>query len=344
MTGLIFGKFAPFHLGHIHLIETALTQCSSLLIVISYDQKFNDQLPDSLKKPLSLDNRIKHVTEYVNQLNGDIRVTFVDESHLVPYPYGWEQYQKLLKDKCIDNCFGVMPDYIFTSEIDYDESLKLYFPMSTHVIVDSDRNHVDISATKIRNDVYQYWDYLPLSVRKDLTFKVCIIGTESCGKTTLCQKLADHYHTDYVPEFGRIYVEQYLDGNELDLSYNDYALISDTHKFLIEDQCDKGEMITIIDTNALITGFYQLLYEGSIDPMVEEYIKEESYDLVIFLDDDVPWVDDGMRMSGDNREYTKKLLWDLVLQYGIEPTIISGGYEERYDKALDIINLNMGPL
>ena len=342
MIGLIFGKFAPFHMGHAYLIQEAMKQCTTLLVVVSYDQKFNDSLPDVLKGRMTLDKRIKHIQEYVNEnIVGHVRVTYVDETHLAPYPYGWPHYQQMIKDKSMEH-FAFHPDIIFSSEDRYDEKLKEYFPNTRHVVIDNDRTNVNISATEIRNDIYGNWEYLPYSVRKDYTFKVCVIGTESCGKTTLCQKLAEHFNTDFVPEFGRIYVEQNLDGNELDLIYEDYSLIANTHKFMIDEQCNKGEMITIIDTNALITGFYQLLYEGSIDPIVEDYIKKESYDLVLYLDDDVPWVDDGMRMSGDDREYTKKLLWDLILQYGVNPTIINGNYEERYDRALDIINQNIG--
>ena len=37
--------------------------------------------------------------------------------------------------------------------------------------------------------------------------RVVIIGSESSGTTTLARALAEHYHTTWVPEFGRTYSE-----------------------------------------------------------------------------------------------------------------------------------------
>src|SRR5215203_2798536 len=36
--------------------------------------------------------------------------------------------------------------------------------------------------------------------------KVALIGPESTGKTTLCEKLAAHFHTVWVPEMSRGYI------------------------------------------------------------------------------------------------------------------------------------------
>jgi nicotinamide riboside kinase len=35
--------------------------------------------------------------------------------------------------------------------------------------------------------------------------KIVVIGPESTGKSTLCEKLASHYNTLWVPEFAREY-------------------------------------------------------------------------------------------------------------------------------------------
>ena len=36
--------------------------------------------------------------------------------------------------------------------------------------------------------------------------KIVVIGPESTGKSTLCEQLADHYKTQWVPEFARNYL------------------------------------------------------------------------------------------------------------------------------------------
>jgi nicotinamide riboside kinase len=35
--------------------------------------------------------------------------------------------------------------------------------------------------------------------------RVAIVGTESTGKTTLAQQLAEHFQTVWVPEYGRAF-------------------------------------------------------------------------------------------------------------------------------------------
>src|SRR4051794_5129977 len=39
--------------------------------------------------------------------------------------------------------------------------------------------------------------------------KIVVIGPESTGKSTLCEKLARHYHTNWCPEYAREYLLQH---------------------------------------------------------------------------------------------------------------------------------------
>ena len=45
--------------------------------------------------------------------------------------------------------------------------------------------------------------------------RVVVVGVESSGTTTLAEALAEHYHTVWVPEYGRFYWEgrRYLSAN-----------------------------------------------------------------------------------------------------------------------------------
>ena len=52
--------------------------------------------------------------------------------------------------------------------------------------------------------------------------KIVVIGPESTGKSTLCQKLAAHYNTLWVPEYAR----EYLEKNGVDYTYDDLLTIA----------------------------------------------------------------------------------------------------------------------
>ena len=42
----------------------------------------------------------------------------------------------------------------------------------------------------------------------DGPIRVCVVGAESTGTTTLSRDLAAHYLTVWVPEYGRLYTER----------------------------------------------------------------------------------------------------------------------------------------
>src|SRR6185369_14130897 len=52
--------------------------------------------------------------------------------------------------------------------------------------------------------------------------KIAIIGPESTGKSTLCELLAQHYNTQWCPEFAR----EYLLTHGTDYSYDDLLYIA----------------------------------------------------------------------------------------------------------------------
>jgi HTH-type transcriptional repressor of NAD biosynthesis genes len=65
---------------------------------------------------------------------------------------------------------------------------------------------------------------------------VAVIGTESCGKSTLVKKLAKFYNTNYVHEVGRDYCDKY--SNQLTAEMFD--LIAMEHFMLQKKQSEKS--------------------------------------------------------------------------------------------------------
>ena len=44
-------------------------------------------------------------------------------------------------------------------------------------------------------------------LQNDKMLKIVVTGPESTGKSTLSEQLAKHYHTIFIPEYDRTYVE-----------------------------------------------------------------------------------------------------------------------------------------
>ena len=49
VNGILFGKFFPPHLGHVHCIETALRHCSKLFIVVCSTKNANPSGRDGME-------------------------------------------------------------------------------------------------------------------------------------------------------------------------------------------------------------------------------------------------------------------------------------------------------
>lgn len=336
--GVITGKFAPLHTGHIYAITEAATQVDKLYVVLSFDQKFIDNLPDYLQSKLTLKKRMLWLKRTFQNLD-HIKVVYVDESNTPSYPEGVKPWCQMVKNILAeDDIYQV--DKWFSSEPEYTWWIKEYFNCE-NIIIDSERLNFNISATEIRSNPYKYWQYLPSIVRKEFLLKVCLIGTESCGKSTLTKMLAKLFNTSWVEEYGRKYCEQEMCMDESLLSFEDYGLIA-SNRYYEELQAEStANKILFVDTNAFITQYYCELYEGRYHPLVDAYIQQEQYDIILHLEADVPWVDDGLRINSD-RDKTSRIFDKMLDEYNVvsdnEYYKISGDYQQRLNTAIEIVN------
>lgn len=339
--GLVFGKFMPLHRGHIRIINESATLCDHLDIVISYSDAVQKELLQTMgvNREINKKHILRWMRETYKELN-HISVYLVDESDIPSFPLGWPQWaNRVIKT------IGHSPDFIFSSEKEHIVS-EQYFPNSKHMLIDSNRINVPISATQMREEgIYRHWEYLAGICRPFFVFKVAIVGTESTGKTTLCRYLAKHYATSWVSEIGKEYVYDYCGGSEDNLMFEDYGRMALFHKLAEEKAYRNSNKLTILDTEGIVTQYYCRLYEGKSDPVTDSLIKNrQDYDLWIHLPPDVEWVDDGLRSMGDpeQRHRNDALLRKMLAEYGINQYYsLAGNYNDRLKQAIALIDLKM---
>jgi HTH-type transcriptional repressor of NAD biosynthesis genes len=65
--------------------------------------------------------------------------------------------------------------------------------------------------------------------------------------------------------------------------------------------------------------------------------------LILFLELDVPWIQDGTRHHGEEsvRQSNNFLLKNLFEQYNVSYTSIDGTYEERFEKSINILEKSL---
>ena len=189
----------------------------------------------------------------------------------------------------------------------------------------------------MRRNLYDNWHHLPSCVKSYFVKKVVIIGTESCGKSTLTKKLAKFYNTNYVHEIGRDYCDKYSN----QLTREMFDLIAMEHFLLQKKKSEESNKVLLIDSEATITQYYLHMYfEGEKSQLVEELIKLQDYDLAIFLEPDIKWVDDGLRFAGEEsvRKKNNEKLKEMFAGRDIPFVTVEGDYTERFVKAKENID------
>ena len=98
------------------------------------------------------------------------------------------------------------------------------------------------------------------------------------------------------------------------------------------------------DTDCLITRFYMgFLKDSNLEKnerLAEAIAALNSYDLILFLEPDVEWVQDGDRsevIAADRKKYSE-MIKALFTERGFPFKTITGDYNSRFDQAVSYVN------
>ncbi len=184
--------------------------------------------------------------------------------------------------------------------------------------------------------------------------KIVIIGPESTGKSTLCQKLAEHYETLWCPEFAR----EYLLEHGTNYSFDDLLAIA-KGQLALEDKYS-GQMTNSIgqtdnvldrqppstnhhlflDTDMYVMKVWCEFVFGQCHDFILDEITKRKYDLYLLCKPDLLWVKDELREYPDleTRDKLYHIYKDLLINQSTPWVEVSGGYNERLAKAITAVD------
>jgi len=167
-----------------------------------------------------------------------------------------------------------------------------------------------------------------------VTFRtICLHGPESTGKTAMAPRLARHFDTRWVAEFGRTYCEAF----GTDLTMADLVAIAQAHDRKTVDAVASGTHPVILDTDPLMTAVWADMLFGRRDPWFARWNNHA--DLYLLFDIDLPWEADGTRLFGSARE--RQLFFDRsraeLERRGVRWAMVRGEGSRRYLNAVEAI-------
>ena len=169
--------------------------------------------------------------------------------------------------------------------------------------------------------------------------KVVLFGPESTGKTTLAQELADHYKTEWVPEYAREYLQVKWDKEQKTCEPQDLIPIAEGQIRLENYLTKKANKLLICDTDLLETKVYsEAYYLGYCEPVLEKYALQNIYDLYLLTSIDIPWEKDDLRDKPNERERMFLYFKDTLEKYNKNFVILNGDNKKRLSQAIKSID------
>lgn len=333
-VGMYGGCFDPLHLGHLYTIERAASECEELWLVLSWNRT---------RDHVEWKRRLAHLKKAA-ECYPNVKVFGVEDDCPTKDEYNsgdnWDVGAAEIKAR-----IGRRIDVVYCSdEYDVEDSpYRRCYPDSKLVFID--RSIYKCSSSEIRLDPFRHWDYIPAFVRPDYVKKVLLVGHESTGKTTLCKALSSLFRTRCVLEYGREVCER-AGGEEL-MSTQDFQEIVFRHSLDIMGAAMDANKLLFVDTDQLTTALFSS--QNGIPGWASDirFVSQlrPRFDLVLFMEPDVSFVQDGLRNDIRNSpERRKQFSEEIKAMYrhecdrdGAEMVCVDGNYHERLEKCRRII-------
>jgi HTH-type transcriptional regulator, transcriptional repressor of NAD biosynthesis genes len=312
-SAVVIGKFYPPHRGHHFLINTATAQTEQVTVIVCH--KAEHAIPGELRG------------SWLREIHPGVDVRVIDDAY--------DDHDSALWARLTREWLGDVPDAVFTSE-DYGDRYAACLG-STHVQVDKARVTVPCSGSAIRLDPFAHWDYLEPPVRFWFVKRVCVLGAESTGTTTLAKELAAALDTCWVPEYGREYSVDKQKRGENIWTTDEFTYIAREQCRREDEAARRANKILICDTNAFATRLWHRRYMGCESDAVAAIAAANPCDFYLLTGDEIPFVQDGLRDGEHIRHQMHDWFVEALGAQSVGWQLVQGLPEKRLDRGLKLV-------
>lgn len=314
-SGVVIGKFHPFHSGHRHLIDAALEQCDRVLVIVC--ARADQPLPGELR------------VDWISKSVPSAKVVLVDQDAT-----GLEDDDTAGWAELTIEAHGGPPAAVFTSE-SYGDAYAAALG-AAHISVDPGRLAFPVSGTAVSADPLASLALLPAEVRSSFARRVCVLGAESTGKTTVAEGLAGALGTIWLPEYGRPFTElERPPGSEW--ASDDFLHIARIQGWFEDFLAGQADRVLVCDTDLFVTArFHDVYLKDPAPTALEEAAALRHYDVFLLCDLGTPFRQDRgqTRRDGPQRTWMHEQYLAYVEGSGRPWVLLDGDRHARLAQAL----------
>jgi NadR type nicotinamide-nucleotide adenylyltransferase len=156
--------------------------------------------------------------------------------------------------------------------------------------------------------------------------RVAILGAESSGKSTLAPALAELYHTAWVPE----YLREFVETRRRVPTAADQYLIASMQVRREDEAALRASGYLFCDTTPLMTAVYSGFYFQGVDAQLAALAEARHYGMTIVTAPDSPWVPDGLQRESEQvRQLIHQQLLKELAARRIPYVLVDGSLEQR---------------
>jgi NadR type nicotinamide-nucleotide adenylyltransferase len=188
----------------------------------------------------------------------------------------------------------------------------------------------------IRRHPLNNLQWLYPSVRAHYVLRITVVGSESTGKTNLCEYLAERFATSYVPEYGREYSLGKVKAGTLGRwSSDEFIHIAREQQRREDEAARSANRVLFCDTDALATRIWHERYVGKEADSWP--LPENKTALYLIPFPDVPFVAEEVRDSEHLRYWMYERFVDEFKERGYSYQVLNGDFNERRERAVSVV-------
>jgi NadR type nicotinamide-nucleotide adenylyltransferase len=174
--------------------------------------------------------------------------------------------------------------------------------------------------------------------RRRGVLRVCVLGAESTGKTTLAAALAEYYRTLWVPEYGAPYHHVGRGNPYRPWTSDEFLHIARIRDWLEEFLAGYANSFLLADTDTFVTAVFHETYLGERNDELEAMVEPKRYALYLLCDVETPFHRDRL---GLRREDARRAMHERYVEHlrtsDVSWVEVRGTHDERLRTAVEAI-------